>query len=213
MSDDESVPGEPYFAEQPHARPARVERRFLYQGELLSFVVDSGIFASHGLDPGTALLIENLALRRADHVLDLGCGWGAVGVAAAKSAPEGKVVLTDVNRRAARLARENLERNRVRNAEVRVGSLFGPVGDETFDVIATNPPFHAGRPLVLKLLSEAPGHLAADGRLLLVGKGSQGIRFYQEWLEAHWPGTVAVLGRGSGYRVLEARRGRSTRPD
>jgi 16S rRNA (guanine1207-N2)-methyltransferase len=206
MPDEESSATEQYFAEQPRARSERTERRFLYQGELLTFVVDTGIFSSHGLDPGTALLIENLALRRTDRVLDLGCGWGAVGVAAAKSARDGHVVLTDVNRRAARLARENLQRNGVQNAEVRVGSLFGPVAGETFDVVATNPPFHAGRPLVLCLLSDAPDHLVPEGRLVLVGKGSQGIRFYQEWLETHWPGRVTVLGRGSGYRVLEARR-------
>ncbi|HLM70995.1 MAG TPA: methyltransferase [Thermoplasmata archaeon] len=206
MPDDDAPAAEQYFVEQPHARSVRTQRRFLYQGELLSFMVDSGIFASHGLDPGTALLIENLAPRRTDRILDLGCGWGAIGVAAAKSAPGGRVVLTDVNRRAARLARENLARNRIPNAEVRVGSLFEPVAGEAFDLIATNPPFHAGRPLILQLLSEAPQHLAPDGRIVLVGKGSQGIRFYQEWLEAHWPGPVTVLGRGSGYRVLEARR-------
>jgi 16S rRNA (guanine1207-N2)-methyltransferase len=206
MTEDEPPVAEQYFVAEPRVRSARVERRFLYQGELLAFVVDSGIFASHGVDPGTALLIENLTLRRTDRVLDLGCGWGAVGVAAGKSAPDGHIVLTDVNRRAARLARENLERNRVKNAEVRIGSLFGPVAGESFDVIATNPPFHAGRPLILEMLREAPSFLAPEGRLVLVGKGSQGIRFYQEWLEAHWPGPVTVLGRGSGYRVLEARR-------
>jgi len=205
MTDDEGAVSDQYFAEQPRVRSERSERRFLYRGELLTFVVDTGIFSSHGLDPGTALLIENLALRPTDRVLDLGCGWGAVGVAAAKSASQGHIVLTDVNRRAARLARENLERNRVKNAEVRVGSLFAPVTNETFDVIATNPPFHAGRALVLRILAGAPDHLAPDGRIVLVGKGSQGIRFYQQWLEEHWPGPVSVLGRGSGYRVLEAR--------
>lgn len=206
MPDDESPAAEQSFVAEPRARSARVERRFLYRGELLTFAVDTGIFPSHGVDPGTALLIENLTLLPTDRVLDLGCGWGAVGVAAGKSAPDGRVVLTDVNRRAARLARENLERNRVTNAEVRIGSLFEPVPGELFDVIATNPPFHAGRPLILELLSKAPGFLVPVGRLILVGKGSQGIRFYQEWLEAHWPGPVTVLGRGSGYRVLEARR-------
>ena len=212
MTDDESASTDQYFAEQPRVRSERTERRFLYRGELLTFVVDTGTFSSHGLDPGTALLIENLTLRPTDRVLDLGCGWGAVGVAAAKSVPEGNVVLTDVNRRAARLARENLERNRVKNAEVRVGSLFAPVANETFDVIATNPPFHAGRALVLRILSGALSHLAPDGRVVLVGKGSQGIRFYQKWLETNWPGTVSVLGRGSGYRVLEARREAATAP-
>jgi len=205
MPDDDATPSEQYFSEEPQVRSARSERRFLYRGELLAFVVDTGVFSSHGLDPGTALLIENLTLRPTDRVLDLGCGWGAIGVAAAKSATEGHVVLTDVNRRAARLARENLERNRVTNAEVRVGSLFGPVRAERFDVVATNPPFHAGRELILKMLGGAPDHLGAGGRLVLVGKGSQGIRFYQEWLETHWAGGVTVLGRGSGYRVLEAR--------
>ena len=204
-------PGEPdraehYFSERPHARPNRRELRFLYRGELLTFVVDTGVFASERLDPGTALLIENLALSPTDRVLDLGCGWGAVGVAAARAVPRGEVVLTEVNRRAARLAEANLLRNSVRNAEVKVGPLFEPVADRTFDVIASNPPYRAGRELILDLLAQAPDHLAPGGRLVLVGKGSQGIRFYQDWLAAHWAPRVRVLARGSGYRVLEATR-------
>jgi 16S rRNA (guanine1207-N2)-methyltransferase len=195
---------EQYFVERPHARPNRHELRFLYRGEMLSFVVDAGVFASRHLDPGTALLIENLELRPTDRVLDLGCGWGAVGVAAARSAPRGQVVLTDVNRRAARLAEENVRKNDARNASVRVGRLFEPVGEATFDVVATNPPYRAGRAVVLELLEQAPRHLAPGGRLIVVGKGSQGIRFYHGWLASHWAPRVRVLARGSGYRVLEA---------
>ena len=205
---DEELPlvAEQYFHERPHARSAPRTLRFLYRGELLTFVADAGVFAARSLDPGPSLLIENLVLARTDRVLDLGCGWGAVGVAAAKAAPAGHVVLTEVNRRAARLAERNLERNAVGNAEVRVGEFFAPVGDERFDVIATNPPYRLGRAHVLRILEEAPAHLRPGGRLVLVGKGSLGIRFYQEWLEQHWPGSVEVLGRGSGYRVLEATR-------
>jgi 16S rRNA (guanine1207-N2)-methyltransferase len=208
---DAAGPAEHYFTARPRSASARSVLRFLYRGDLLSFVVDRGVFASHGLDPGTALLIANLTVGRTDRVLDLGCGWGALGVAAARSAPEGHVVLTEVNRRAARLARENLVRNGVTNAEVRVGPLFQPVADETFDAIATNPPFRAGRATVLRILEEAPARLTPGGRFVIVGKGTQGIRFYQEWLEEHWPGSVEVLGRGSGYRVLEARRDRKSR--
>jgi 16S rRNA (guanine1207-N2)-methyltransferase len=207
VDEEDAAPAkEHYFTERPRSRSAPQTLRFLYRGELLAFVVDTGVFASHGLDPGTALLIENLTIGKTDRVLDLGCGWGAVGVAAAKAAREGRVILTEVNRRAARLAEKNLERNRIANAEVRVGPFFEPVQEEQFDVIATNPPYRAGRPHVLRILEEAPDHLRPEGRLVLVGKGSHGIRFYQEWLESHWPGPVEVLGRGSGYRVLEARR-------
>jgi 16S rRNA (guanine1207-N2)-methyltransferase len=205
---DPEVPpaAEPYWTERPRSRSAPAERRFLYRGELLTFVIDAGVFSAHGLDPGTALLIENLRVGGTDRILDLGCGWGPVGVAAAKAAPRGHVVLTEVNRRAARLARQNLDRNGVANAEVRVGAFFAPVEGETFDVIATNPPYRIGREPILDLLRAASRYLAPGGRLVIVGKGSQGIRFYQGWLERNWPGTVEVLGRGSGYRVLEARR-------
>jgi 16S rRNA (guanine1207-N2)-methyltransferase len=204
VTPDEVGEPEQYFAERPRSRSHRREMRFLYRGELLSFVVDAGVFAAHGLDPGTALLIENLGVRRTDRVLDLGCGWGPVGVAAARSAADGTVVMTDVNHRAARLAQANVVRNGARNAVVRIGRLFEPVGAETFDVIATNPPYRAGRELVLELLTQAPLHLAPGGRLVVVGKGSQGIRYYQEWLADRWAPRVRVLARASGYRVLEA---------
>ena len=194
-----------YFSAHPRSPSARRQLRFLYRGEILTFAVDAGVFAAHGLDPGTALLIEHLRIADGESVLDLGCGWGAVGVAAAKSTPRGKVVLTDVNRRAARLARENLERNHLTNGDVRIGPQFDTVAGERFDVVATNPPFHVGRAAILEILAEVPVHLAPGGRLLLVGKGSSGIRFYQAWLAAHWSPDVAVVGRGSGYRVLEAR--------
>ncbi|HXW66618.1 MAG TPA: methyltransferase [Thermoplasmata archaeon] len=210
--DDGSRPdGEPYFAERPRSRPRPAELRFLYRGELLSFRVDRGVFAAHRLDPGTDLLIQNLGVGPRDRVLDLGCGWGAVGVAAAASASEGRVILTEVNRRAAHLAEENLARNHLTNAEVRVGPFFEPVVADQFDTIATNPPYRVGRRHVLRILSEAPAHLAPGGRLLLVGKGSTGIRYYQAWLSDHFPGTVTVLDRASGYRVLEARRAAASR--
>jgi 16S rRNA (guanine1207-N2)-methyltransferase len=196
---------EHYFSERPRSPSHRRELRFLYRGTLLAFEVDRGIFASSGLDPGTALLIEALDPAPSARVLDLGCGWGPIGIAAARSAPEGHVVLTEVNRRAALLARGNLRRNRITNAEVRIGPTYAPVDGERFDLIATNPPYHAGKELILEFLRGAPEHLSPGGRLLLVGKGSQGIRFYQGWLEENWNGTVEVRVRGSGYRVLEAR--------
>jgi 16S rRNA (guanine1207-N2)-methyltransferase len=194
-----------YFTEKPRSASRPRELRFLYHGSILFFQVDQGVFGTQGLDPGTDLLIESMTPGPTDRILDLGCGWGPLGIAAAKAAPQGKVVLTDVNRRAITLTRRNLRRNAVKNAEVRAGSLFAPVAGERFDLIVSNPPYHVGRPTILRVLQDAPGFLTDTGALLMVGKGSQGILFYQEWLEEHWPGSVEVLGRRSGYRVLAAR--------
>jgi 16S rRNA (guanine1207-N2)-methyltransferase len=202
----EAAGAEHYYSERPKVPSQRRELHFLYRGSRITVTVDRGVFASTALDPGTALLIERLDPGPTDRILDLGSGWGAIGIAAARAAPNGHVVLTDVNRRAALLARSNLRRNRLENAEVRIGPGFRPVGEERFDLIATNPPYHAGRELVLGLLEETPRHLTERGRLLIVGKGSQGIRFYQQWISEHWAVPVEVLARGGGYRVLEAHR-------
>ena len=201
----DSSEGEHYFVETPKARSQRRRLRFLYRGEMLTFVVDRSVFAAHGLDPGSALLIASTTVRSTDRVLDVGCGWGALGIAAAKAASGGSVVLTDVNRRAVALARENVRANEVKNAEVRAGPLYRPVEGERFDLIVSNPPYHAGRALVLSLLEGGLAHLTPGGRLVIVGKGSQGIKFYQAWLEERYPGRVEVLGRRGGYRVLEVR--------
>ncbi len=194
-----------YFSERPTSSSRPLLLRFLYRGELLTVETDRGVFASQGLDPGTALLIELLDPAPRDRILDLGCGWGAIGLAAAKASPEAQVILTDVNQRALRLARRNLTRNGVRNAEVRTGSFFAPVAGERFDLILTHPPYHVGREMLLQLLDQTPGYLEPNGRLLLVGKGSQGVLYYQTWLRDHWSPGVRVRGRRSGYRVLEAR--------
>ncbi|MDE1821817.1 MAG: class I SAM-dependent methyltransferase [Euryarchaeota archaeon] len=192
-----------YFTARPRAPHATRSLRFLYKGRVLTFTTDRGLFSYEQVDPGTSLLIENMDLEGVERMLDLGCGWGAVGVAAAVGVPQGHVVMVDVNHRAVLLARENLRENHLENAEVRQGDLYHPVGDELFDLIVSNPPFKAGRDLVLRLMSEAPRHLRPGGRLLLVGKGSQGVLYYQRWLEERWT-KVEVLGRGGGYRVLQA---------
>lgn len=198
------VKSEHYFSENPTS-PLRLRTlQLLYKGRILKFLTGGGVFASENIDPGTALLVENLVLRGDERVLDMGCGWGPIGVAAAISVPRGSVVMVDVNKRALDLARKNARAAGLDNVKVVHGSLFGSLSDDRFDVIASNPPYHSGRGLILRFLDEAPAHLEKGGRLILVGKGTQGIIFYQHYLGERWK-SVEVLGRKGGYRVIEAR--------
>jgi len=131
----------------------------------------------------------------------LGCGYGVVGIAAAAINPSLNVFMVDVNVRAIRLARKNVEINNVENVIAKRGCLYKPVEDVIFDCILSNPPISAGMEIVKAMISEAPAHMAPKASFQMVVKSKiAGKRFCSFFEEAF--GNVRVLARGSGYRVL-----------
>jgi 16S rRNA G1207 methylase RsmC len=161
----------------------------------------SSVFSKKRVDTGTRLLIESMALPSSGRILDLGCGYGAVGIAAAHFNPCLQVVLTDVNMRAVRLARENIERNNVANAEVRCGFLYEPVEDLRFNCVLSNPPVSAGMETVLAIIQGAPALLSCGGTLQMVVRSKIGKKTLPNaFIEAF--GNCRVLAIESGYRVL-----------
>src|SRR2546430_12058929 len=106
----------------------------------LHLETQAGIFAHRGLDAGTRLLIETMRVSPTARVLDLGCGYGAIGIVAAKLAGRGSAVLVDSDIRATRLAERNLGLNGVTNAEVILGDGVRDLPRRSrFDVVASNP--------------------------------------------------------------------------
>lgn len=194
-----------YFSPMPPvpSRPREVE--LVFRGRRYRFLTDRGVFAYRGVDRGTRLLLEALEIGPEDEVLDLGCGYGVVGIVAASLAPRGRAVLVDVNARAVELARENARRCGVSNVEVLHGDLYAPVAGRTFDVVATNPPIRAGRAVVRAVVEGAPAHLKPGGRFYLVARTAQGARTLGR-LVAEVFGQAEEVERGGGYRVYRARR-------
>jgi len=192
-----------YFASRPQApsRPREVELQF--RGRRYRFLTDRGVFSYGRVDRGTRLLLEALEVGPRDEVLDLGCGYGVVGVVAATLAPEGKVVMVDVNARAVELARENARRHGLGNVEVLEGDLYGPVAGRRFDVIVTNPPIRAGRAVVRAVVEGAVRHLKPHGRFYLVARTAQGAKTLGKMV-AEVFGQVEEVERGGGYRVYRA---------
>ena len=134
-------------------------------------------------------------------VLDIGCGYGPVGIVAAALNKQLRVVMSDVNIRAVRLARRNVEMNRVFNAEVRYGYCYEPVADLHFDCILSNPPVSAGMDLVRAIIKGASSVMAADGSFQMVIRSKIGSKSLPELFEETF-GNCTVLARESGYRVL-----------
>jgi 16S rRNA G1207 methylase RsmC len=147
-----------------------------------------------------------MVLPEEGRVLDLGCGYGVVGVVAGRVAPGLEVWMTDINERAVSLAGLNLERNGVEGV-VRQGDLYEPVEGMRFGAVLSNPPISAGlRRVVGSLVEGAVDHLDAGGSLQLVVQSSKGGRALASMMEDAFGG-VEVLARGGGYRVLMSVRG------
>ncbi len=196
-----------YFSRRPSSRVKLGLVRCRLRGMGFEFLTSSGIFSHKKLDLGTRLLVESMVLPESGRVLDVGCGYGPVGIVAARLVPGLEVWMTDVNERAVRLAERNCERNGVA-CVVREGDLYGPVGEMEFDVVLSNPPFSAGmRRVVEPLVDGAWDHLVEGGSLQAVVRTNVGGRALAGLMEGRFRG-VEVLGRGSGFRVLRSvRRG------
>ncbi len=128
----------------------------------------AGVFSRDGLDPGTELLIDCMDVRPSNQVLDWGCGWGALGMVAARLAARGRATLVDSNIRAIACAKENLKRNQIHNAVAIVGDARVCDPGEKFDLVVSNPPFHEGNSAAHPLIEGAFQTLRAEGRLMLV---------------------------------------------
>jgi len=190
-----------YFTEQPKSKPDYGIISTYFRDRRFKFMTASGVFSKKHIDLGTRLLIESMILPKKGNVLDLGCGYGAVGIAAATFNPSLNVFMIDINVRAIRLVRKNIEINNVENAIVKRGCLYEPVEDTTFDCILSNPPVSAGMKTVKTMISEAPTHMTPKASFQMVVRSKiAGKRFCSFFEEAF--GNICVLARGSGYRVL-----------
>lgn len=194
---------EQYFARKPSSRRKPDVFAATIRGDAFTFLTDASVFSRGALDRGSELLLQALDVGPCELILDLGCGYGALGIVASRLSEGGHVILTDVNERAAALARRNVATNRATNAEVRVGDLYEPVEGLKFDHIVSNPPIRAGRAVVDRIIAEAPDHLLDGGRLWLVAKTKQGADSIRERMARAF-GNADVVKRGSGYKVLRS---------
>ena len=189
-----------YYTENPQS--AHDERRITLTalGNALTFTTDAGVFSRDGLDRGTEVLLEALPPLEG-RVLDLGCGWGAVGVALGKRYPALDIVMTDINSRAVELARRNLAENGV-TAAVLQGDGFDAV-EGRFDAIVTNPPIRAGKAVIYGLFARAREYLEPDGALYVVIRKQQGAPSALKYLKEIYS-RAETVDRASGFHVLRA---------
>lgn len=127
-----------------------------------------GLFSPRRVDDGSYLLIKHLDTQPGDVTLDIGCGYGAVGLAIAAMCPAGTVHMVDKDFLAVEYARKNAERNALTNCEIYLSNAFSHVPDIKFDNVVANLPAKTGAELLTIILHDAWSHLSKGGRLYVV---------------------------------------------
>ena len=190
---------EQYFTAEPTSAHSESACEFVYRGHTLRFTTDSGVFSRGEIDYGTRTLLG--ALRGVSgRALDLGCGWGAIGVCVGKAFPGCEIVMADINERAAALAQRNAEENGVR-ADVVLSDGFANV-EGYFDVILTNPPIRAGKQVIYRLFAQSAERLKHGGRLILVIRKKQGADSALRYLNTLFS-AVETVDRSGGFHVIQ----------
>lgn len=174
------------------------------RGRQFRFHSTWGLFSPREVDEGSRLLIDHLELPPEAQCLDLGCGYGPIGLAMAALAPQGRTCLVDKDFVAVEYARKNAALNGLANAEALLSNGFSALVGRRFDVIASNIPAKVGKELLHLLLHDARSHLRPGGRLYVVT--ITGLRRFIERNFEEVFGNYEKLKQGRQYTVALARR-------
>lgn len=176
---------------------------YIHKGKKISFKTDNGVFSKSGVDFGSRLLIENFnAPELEGSILEVGCGYGPIGLCLASDYPNKKIDMVDVNLRAIELCKENAIKNNIKNTEVFASNLYESI-DKKYSAIVSNPPIRAGKHVVHGVISEAYDYLEDDGTLMIVIQKKQGAPSAMNKMEEVY-GNCEVITKDKGYYILKS---------
>ncbi|MBM7408535.1 class I SAM-dependent methyltransferase [Methanococcus maripaludis] len=192
-----------YFSENPDSKHDESTISGMLRGKRFSFKTDSGVFSPKKIDKGTIILVEELELSKDDDVLDVGCGYGVIGISIADEV--NSVTMTDLNNRSVGLTRNNIKLNgkSEKNIEVFQGDLFEKVSNKKYSVIISNPPIKAGKELIHKIISKGHDLLNENGSIWVVIQTKHGAKSLTKYMEEIF-GNVETVTISGGYRVLKS---------
>ncbi|MDD2822668.1 MAG: methyltransferase [Candidatus Daviesbacteria bacterium] len=170
----------------------------------IQFQTQPGVFSKAGLDDGTRLLIDNLEIEDGSLLADLGSGTGILGITCALLNPHGHVHLLDDHVRSAKLTKQNIEINKLRNAEGYLSDLFSEVDNRTYHQIFSNPPAQMGNDFLEEVTTQSFKHLKENGILWFVVPHH--LKNVIEKLFQNVFGNCTIVAHGKEHIVLKAKK-------
>ena len=173
------------------------------KGQHLNFRTTWGTFSPREIDAGTLMLLDYMEFKETDDCLDLGCGYGPIGMTMARLAPKGQTLLVDRDFIAVEYANANIARNGITNAEAQLSNGFNHIdGNRQFDIIASNIPAKVGNEMLYLFLHDAMARLKPGGRLYVVT--ITGLRQFMKRSFTEVIGNYKKLKQGPQYTVAMA---------
>ena len=173
------------------------------RGQRLRFLSTWGLFSPRGLDEGSRLLLDHLEIRSDDHSLDLGCGYGPLGLTMARLAPQGSSVLVDKDFVAVEYSKRNARLNGIDNVEILLSNGFDQLQQRRFDLIVSNLPAKTGKELYYLYFYDALLRLNEGGRIYVVT--ITGLRKFIQKAFHQVFGNHSKVKQGRTYTVAMAR--------
>lgn len=190
-----------YFSPNPRLPHDKAVLEYTVGERRLHFVTDAGVFSRQKVDYGSSVLIRTLPPLTGE-VLDLGCGYGPIGISLAALNPLAQVTMVDINQRAVALAQENISANDTANAQALVSDGFAQA-QGPYTTIVSNPPIRAGKDIIYPLFRESLHRLEKGGSLWLVIQKKQGAASAQAELEKIFS-NCTVVEKSGGYWILKS---------
>ncbi|CEX88558.1 16S RNA G1207 methylase RsmC [Streptococcus pneumoniae] len=189
-----------YYAENPDAAHDIHELRVELLGQKMTFLTDAGVFSKKIVDFGSQLLLKCLEVNQGETVLDVGCGYGPLGLSLAKAYGV-QATMVDINTRALDLARRNAEKNNAK-ATIFQSNIYEQV-EGHFDHVISNPPIRAGKQVVHEIIEKSKDFLEIGGDLTIVIQKKQGAPSAKSKMEDVF-GNCEILKKDKGYYILRS---------
>ncbi|EPB2998458.1 class I SAM-dependent methyltransferase [Enterococcus hirae] len=194
-----------YYSQEPTTEHDFEQWSFELKGKNFQFVTDSGVFSRETVDFGSRVLIDTFnweELPVDGKILDVGCGYGPIGLAIA-FASQRFVEMVDINSRAVELAQGNANRNGIKQVDIHQSNIYEAVHEETYAAIVSNPPIRAGKKAVHEILTEAYPRLKSGGTLTIVIQKKQGAPSAKSKM-AETFGNAEIVHKEKGYYIIKS---------
>ena len=198
-----------YYSETPQSKVKLFQITYLIFKKQYIFKTSTGVFSYKKIDKGTDILLKNLKItnKQESKILDLGCGYGVIGIILADILPKSEVYMTEINKRAVWLCKKNIRLNKLNNAIIKRGNLFEPFHDLKFDLIITNPPLALGKSILYDIFTKSFNFLNQNGSFQCIIRTKQGAKSaFNKLKEVFGTDNVELLDISSGYRTFLAQK-------